>query len=81
MSDEDDISRVREEEIDRGRRPKHPQEKEQARRLRALVLSAIHRGNRGFFQQLLIDDFGLEPGSAEYESLLKKFDDYQRDRR
>lgn len=81
MPNEDDISKVREEDAGRGRRPRHSREKEKAQRLRSLLIDAIRRGNRGLFQQILIDDFGQKPGSAEYENAMRKFDDYQRERR
>ena len=78
MSDENDISKVREGEEERGRRPRHSKERDKARRIKSLLINAIRRGNRGFFQQVLINDLGQKPGSAEYESSMKKFDDYQR---
>ena len=80
MSDEDEISKIREEESERGRRPKHSGEKERLRRLRSLMLNAIHRGNRGLFQQVLIE-LGQKPGSSEYENSMRKYEDYQRERR
>lgn len=80
MSDENDISRVREEEAQRGRRPGHLSEKEKRRRLKALMLDALRKANRGLFQQVLID-LGPAPGSAEYEGSLKMYDDYQRGKR
>lgn len=80
MPDENDISKVREEEAGRGRRPRHPEAKDKARRLKSLLINAIRRGNRGLFQQILINDLGQKPASAEYESLMKKFDDYQREK-
>jgi hypothetical protein len=79
VSDENDISKIREEETGRGRRPRHSEEKNKAGRLRSLVINAIRRGNRGLFQQILIDDLGEKPGSPEYEDSMKKFDDYQRE--
>jgi hypothetical protein len=41
------------------------------------MLDALHRANRGLFQQVLID-FGQKPGSEEYEASMKMYDeDYQ----
>ena len=45
-----------------------------------MVINAIRRGNRGLLQQILINDLGQKPGSAEYESSMKSFDDYQREK-
>ncbi len=80
MSDEKEISQVRDEEVERGRRPKHSAEKEKFRRLKSLMMSALRRGNRGLFQQVLID-LGKKPGSAEYEEWMREYEKYQRERR
>ena len=77
MSDDKDISKVREEEAERGRRPKHTLEKDRRKRLKALMLNALHKANRGIFHQVLID-LGQRPGSDEYEKSMKMYDDYQR---
>jgi len=66
--------------MERGRRPKHSSEKEKIRRLKSLMLSALQRGNRGLFQQVLID-LGKKPGSAEYEEWMREYERYQRERR
>ena len=79
MSEENEIHKIREEEIDRGRQPKHSTEKEKLRRLKSLMLNAIRQGNRGLFQQVLID-LGQKPGSSEYEKSMKMFETYQRER-
>jgi hypothetical protein len=79
VSDENDIDEIREEEIERGRRPKHSSEKQKLRRLNSLMLNAIRRGNRGLFQQVLID-LGQKPGSSEFAQSMKMFDPYQRER-
>ncbi len=63
MSDKKEISQVRDEEIERGRRPQHLAEKEKLRRLKSMMLDALHKGNRGLFQQVLID-LGQKPGSS-----------------
>jgi len=52
--DEGEISKTREEEAERGRRPKHSEQKEKLRRLKSMMLTAIRRGNLGLFQQVLI---------------------------
>jgi hypothetical protein len=44
------------------------------------MLDALHKANRGLFQQVLID-LGQAPGSSGYEKSMKMFDDYQRGRR
>lgn len=80
MSDENEISRIREEESQRGRRPKYLSEKEKRQRLKSLMLNALHRSNKGLFQQLLIE-LGLKRGPDEYEQWMKKFEDYQRGKR
>jgi hypothetical protein len=80
MADESDISRVREEEVQRGRRPRYTSEKEKRRRLKSLMQDALRQSNRGLFQQVLID-LGQKPGSDEYERSMKLFEDYQRARR
>ena len=80
MSDENEISNIREEEMERGRRPKHSSEREKLRRLKSLMLTALRRANRGLFQQVLID-LGQKPGSSEYENSMKMFEDYQRAKR
>jgi hypothetical protein len=80
MSDEKEISRIREEEAQRGRRPQHLSEKEKLHRSKAMMLIALRRGNRGLFQQVLID-LGQKPGSDEYEASMKKFEDYRRGKR
>jgi hypothetical protein len=80
MSDENEISKVREEEAQRGRRPQHSSEKEKLRRLKTTMLIALRRGNRGLFQQVLIEN-GQKPGSDVYEASMKMFEDYQRGKR
>jgi hypothetical protein len=60
--------------------PSIPASKERLRRLRILMLTAIRRGNRGLFQQTLID-LGQKPGSSEFERSMKMFEDYQRAKR
>jgi hypothetical protein len=79
VSEENEIRRIREEETERGRRPKHSTEKEKLRRLRSLMLDALRKGNPGLFQQVLID-LGQKPGSSEYEKSMKMFETYQRER-
>jgi hypothetical protein len=80
MSDTNEIDKVREEEMERGRRPSHSAEKEKRRRLKSTLLNALMRGNRGLFEQALIE-LEQKPGSADYESSMKKYEDYQRTRR
>jgi hypothetical protein len=80
MSDENEISKVREEEAQRGRRPQHSSEKEKIRRSKAMMLDALRRGNKGAFQQVLID-LGQKSGSDAYEVSMKRFEDYQRAKR
>jgi hypothetical protein len=80
VSDENEISRVREEEAQRGRRPQHLSEKEKRRRLKTMMLNSLRWGNKGLFQQVLID-LGQKPGSDEYEKWMKKYDEYQRAKR
>jgi len=41
MADESDISRVREEEVQRGRRPRHTSEKKKRHRLKSLMQEAL----------------------------------------
>jgi len=48
--------------------------------LKSTLLNALIRGNRGLFEQALIE-LGQKPGSADYESSIKKYEDYQRTRR
>jgi hypothetical protein len=79
VSDENEIDEIREEEMERGRRPRHSREREKLRRLRSLMLNAIRNGNRGLFQQVLID-LGQKPGSSEYEQSMKLFESYQAER-
>jgi len=79
VSEENEIRRIREEETERGRRPKHSTEKEKLRRLRSLMLDALRKGNPRLFQQVLID-LGQKPGSSEYEKSMKMFETYQRER-
>jgi hypothetical protein len=45
-----------------------------------MMLIALRRGNRGLFQQTLIE-IGQKPGSDEYESSMKKYEEYQRGKR
>jgi hypothetical protein len=80
VSDENEISRIREEETERGRRPRHAGEKEKLRRLKSMMHTALRRGNLGLFQQVLIE-LGQQPGSAEYADLMKIYEDYQRGER
>jgi hypothetical protein len=80
MSDENDISKIRKEEAQRGRRPKHLEEKERLQRLKKLVWDSMRRGNRALFQQVLID-LDEKPGTARYDQLMKMYDDYQRAKR
>jgi hypothetical protein len=77
MSDEKEIAKIREEEAQRGRRPQYMTEKEKMRRSKASMLIALRRGNRGLFQQVLIE-IGQQPRSDEYEASMKRFGDYQR---
>jgi hypothetical protein len=79
-SDESEINKIREEETGRGRRPTHSAEKEKLRRLKAMMMTALRRGNRGLFQQVLID-LGKKPGSADYEESMREYEKYQRERR
>lgn len=44
------------------------------------MMFALQRGNRGLFQQVLID-LGKKPGSAEYEEWMREYEKYQRERR
>jgi hypothetical protein len=76
----DDISQIREEEAQRGRRPKHAAEKDRRRRLKSLLVSALQKANRGLFHQVLID-LGQTPGSSDYEKSMKMYEDYQRENR
>jgi len=69
-SDENEINKIREEETERGRRPSHSAEKEKRRRLKSTLLNALIRGNRGLFEQALIE-LGQKPGSADYESSIR----------
>jgi len=80
VSDKNEIDKFREEEMERGRRPKHSAEKEKLRRLKSLMMTALHRGNRGLFQQVLID-LGKKPGSAEYAEWMREYEKYQSERR
>jgi hypothetical protein len=80
MSEENEIGKIREEEMERGRRPKHSAEKEKRRRLKSTMMTALRRGNRGLFQQVL-SDLGKKPGSSEYEESMKEYERYQRERR
>jgi hypothetical protein len=80
VPDDDEISRVRDDEAQRGRRPKHAAEKDRRRRLKSLMLTALYKGNKGLFHQVLID-LGQKPGSSEYEKSMKIFEDYQREKR
>jgi hypothetical protein len=66
--------------MERGRRPSHTAEKEKRRRLKSTLLDALIKGNRGLFEQALIE-LEQKPGSADYESSVKKYEDYQRTRR
>ena len=79
MFDENDIEKIRAEETERGRRPAHSAEKEKRRRLKSLMMFALQKGNRGLFQQVLID-LGKKPGSAEYEEWMREYEKYQRGR-
>lgn len=78
--DDKEISKVREEEVQRGRRPKHLAEKERRQRAEKLVRDSMRQGNRALFQQVLIE-LDVKPGTARYEELLKMFDDCQRSKR
>ena len=80
VSEENEINKIREEETERGRRPSHSAEKEKLRRLKSMMMTALRRGNRGLFQQVLID-LGKKPGSADYEEWMREYEKYQRDRR
>jgi len=44
------------------------------------MMSALQRGNRGLFQQILID-LGKKPGSPEYDDWMREYEKYQRERR
>jgi hypothetical protein len=79
VTEDDEISPIREEEAQRGRRPKHTAEKDRRRRLKSLLLTALHKANRGLFHQVLID-LGQTPGSSDYEKSMKMYEDYQRQR-
>jgi hypothetical protein len=78
--DENEIDKIRQEEMERGRRPRHSGEKEKFRRLKSIMLTALRQGNRGLFQQVLIE-LGKKPGSSEYEESMKEYEKYQRERR
>jgi hypothetical protein len=45
-----------------------------------MMMTALRRGNRGLFQQVLID-LGKKPGSADYEESMREYEKYQRERR
>jgi hypothetical protein len=80
MYDEKDISKVREEEAERGRRPKHLEEQERRRRQRKLLSDSMRKGNRALFQQVLIE-LDEKPGTVRFDELMKMYDDYQRAKR
>lgn len=80
MFDESEISKVREEEAQRGRRRQHSSEKEKRRRYRKMAMDSLRRGNKSLYVQILID-LGQKPGSDEFDALMKEFDDYQRGKR
>jgi len=77
--DDSEIEKVRQDDI-RGRKSEDSAYKDRVGRLKKLMLQALQRGNRGLFEQVLID-LGQKRGSSEYEASLKAFDDYQRGRR
>jgi hypothetical protein len=77
VSDESEIQKIREEEMERGRRPSHSAEKERRRRLKSTMTTALRTGNRALFQQVLTD-LGKKPGSAEYEESMREYEKYQR---
>jgi hypothetical protein len=77
MSDEKEISRVREQETQRGRRPQCLLEKHKRDRLKTMMRDALYKGNRGLFEQVLIA-LDLKPGSDAYEAWMKKYEDCQR---
>ena len=78
MSEEDEIQKVRSSEVHRGRKTPRSLRRD-AERLESLLLSALKRGDRELFQQILTD-LGQPAGSPEREKSLKVFDDYQRSR-
>ena len=80
MVDENEISRVFQEETQRGRRPQHAEEREKRRRLQKLFLDSMRQGNRSAYRQALID-FGERPGTVRFDELMKQYDDYQRAKR
>ena len=77
--DDSEIEKVRQDDI-RGRKSEDSAYKDRVGRLKKLMLQALQRGNRGLFEQVLID-LGQKRGSSEYEASLKAFDDYHRGRR
>jgi hypothetical protein len=80
VSDENEIDKIRQEEMERGRRPTHSAEKEKRLRLKSLMMFALQRGNRGLFEQVLID-LGKKPESAEYDEWMREYEKYQREQR
>jgi hypothetical protein len=80
VSDENEIDKIRQEEMERGRRPTHSAEKEKRLRLKSLMMFALQRGNRGLFEQVLID-LGKKLESAEYDEWMREYEKYQREQR
>jgi len=76
LYDEKEIEQSRAEESSRGKRPKDLSEKEKRDRLKMMMRNALHRGNKGLFEQVLIA-LGLKPGSDAYEAWMKKYEDCQ----
>jgi hypothetical protein len=75
MSDEKGISRVRSSEINRGKKTSSNLRRKEER-LKALLLTALEKGDRRLFEMTLID-LGQPLGSKAHDDSMRLFDDYR----
>lgn len=74
MSDEQEIARIRSEEIARGKQSAGRLARRR-KKLEGMLLRALLRGDRELYAEGL-SELGQLPGTAEYENSIRIFDEY-----
>jgi hypothetical protein len=73
MSEDEKIREIREEEERRGRRPIDVEAKRKRERVLRGFREALLRNDPAVFEEIIVHDLGLEPGSPEYENAWREW--------
>lgn len=79
-SNEDEIEEIRSEESRRSKRPVDVQALRRRRILERKFMEALESGNEDAFIEALIHDLGQLPGTVEYESSMRVWRQYQKEK-